>query len=159
MNFKTPEQTNILTHLAIWALGTPTLFATVGGGLFAYIGASSGETFSITFFAVLAGLLIGFPLGITSFFVTRGLRGWSQFFKQLHAQKEQKEEAALIKDVQDRIIARLERSEDFSNLSNDPWNGTNPYGCCQDNYDADGSLNHGSPDCLHPLILEQRKTP
>lgn len=156
MAHKAPEQTNILIHLAIWTIGTPLLFAATGGGLFAILGAPSGETFTVTFLAVIAGLFIGFPLGIVSFFVVRGLRGWARYFDQRRTEREAEKEAVLIEEVQDRIVARLEQSGEFS-ISDDPWNGTNPYGCCQDNYDTDGNLSHGSPDCLHPLILEQRK--
>ena len=152
---KTPQQTNILVHLALWGLGTPALFIAAGSGLFTLIGAPSHETLLVTVLAAFAGILIGFPLGIISFFVTRGARGWGQYFDERNAQKTAESEAALINQVEGDLAEHPATSGTLP-ASDDPWNGTNPYGCCQDNYDADGNLSHGSPDCLHPLILEQR---
>lgn len=153
---KTPQQTNILVHLAIWGLGTPALFAATGAGLFTLLGAPSHEVFTVAVLATLIGLAIGFPFGIVSFFVTRGARGWGEYFDARRAEKAAENEAALISQVENNIAAHLAGNDTLANLNDDPWNGTNPYGCCRDNYDADGSLTHGSPDCLHPLILEQR---
>ena len=44
----------------------------------------------------------------------------------------------------------------LASQANDPWGGTNPYGCCQTNYDVNGVLYHGAPDCKHPAILAAR---
>lgn len=153
---KTPQQTNIFIHLAVWGLGTPALFAVLGGGLFTLIGAPSYETFTVAVLAVIVGLFVGIPLGVISFFVVRGARGWGQYFDNRRAEQAAENEAALIDQVENRIADHLMQSGGLP-ASNDPWNGTNPYGCCQNNYDADGNLTHGSPDCLHPLVLEQRK--
>lgn len=155
MAHKTPQQTNLLVHMAIWGLGTPVLFATVGAGSFLLLGAPRHEAFTVATLAVIVGLIVGFFLGIISFFVTRGARQWSQYFDSRRADKAAESEAALIEQVENNIAERLTNSGSLP-ASDDPWNGTNPYGCCQDNYDADGNLSHGSPDCLHPLILEQR---
>lgn len=152
---KTPQQTNILVHLALWGLGTPILFAAAGGGLFTVLGAPSHETFTVVVLATLAGLFVGFPLGIVSFFVVRGARGWGQYFDGRRAEQAAENEAVLVEQVENDIANHLAGTDALPD-SNDPWNGTNPYGCCQHNYDADGNLSHGSPDCLHPLILEQR---
>lgn len=158
MKRKTPQQTNILVHLAVWTLGTPLLFVALSGGLFALIQAPSSETLTVSVIAAFVGLLVGFPLGIISFFVVRGARGWGQYFDGRRAEKAAENEAELIEEVENEIAARLSASgQDFTVPSTDPWDGTNPYGCCQDNYDEEGNLSHGSPDCLHPLILEQRR--
>lgn len=156
MTRKTPQQTNILVHLALWPIGTPLLFALAGGGLFALLGAPSHETFTVTVLCILAGIVIGFPLGFISFFVVRGLRGWGQYFDSRRAGKAAENDAALTQQIEHELAEHLSGS-DLLPSSDDPWNGTNPYGCCQHNYDAEGNLTHGSPDCLHPLILEQRQ--
>lgn len=168
MAHKTPQQTNILIHLAAWTIGTPLLFVAIGGGLFLAIGAPSGETLTVSTLAALLGLFVGFPLGLVSFFVVRGVRGWGEYFDARHAQQAAESEAALVAQVEQNLSDHFSSTGILGDVQNgqpsleagqtdDPWNGTNPYGCCQDNYDADGHLSHGSPDCLHPLVLEQRQ--
>lgn len=154
MALKAPHQTNILIHLAGWTLGVPLLFIAMGAGLFTLIGAPSGETFTVAFFAAIIGLPIGFAMGIVSFFVLRGVRGWGEFFAQRRAAKA---EEALIEQVTENIATRLAETDAVPAVDpSDPWEGTNPYHCCQDNYDEEGRLAHGSNDCLHPFYLEQR---
>lgn len=155
MERKTPQQTNILVHLVTWTLGTPLLFILLAGGIFSLIQAPSHETLTVSVIAAFIGLIVGFPLGVISFFVVRGARGWGRYFDERRAEKSAEEESVLIERVEDSIVARL--SEGEHDLSDDPWNGTNPYGCCQSNYDEEGNLSHGGADCLHPLILEQRR--
>lgn len=153
---KTPQQTNILVHLAIWGLGTPILFAAIGAGFFLLLGAPGHEALTIAVVAVIVGLFFGLPFGVISFFVVRGARGWGQYFSARRTEKVATEEQALINDVTNDIAAHLQGS-DTPTITDDPWEGTNPYGCCQNNYDAEGNLTHGSPDCLHPLVVEQRR--
>lgn len=153
---KTPQQTNILVHLAVWGLGTPILFAAMGAGFFLVLGAPNHEALTIAVVTAIVGLVFGFPLGIISFFVTRGARGWGEYFSARRAEKVASEEEALINEVTNDIAAHLEGSDALP-ATDDPWGGTNPYGCCQNNYDANGNLAHGSADCIHPLILDQRQ--
>lgn len=159
MSRKTPQQTNVLIHLAAWTLGTPLLFVAMGGGLFAALGAPSHETLIVSVLATIIGLPLGFFLGIASFFVVRGLRGWSGHFAGRRAEQAAVSEAAHADHIAQNIADHLSETNalDHAPENSDPWNGTNPYGCCQDNYDENGDLTHGSPDCLHPLILEQRQ--
>lgn len=153
---KAPQQTNILIHMLVWTLGTPLIFVILAGGLFLAINAPRDETFTVSVFAAVAGIFIGFPLGIISFFVVRGARGWGRYFDGRRAEQAAETESEMIEQVENEIADHLLDSGTLS-ASSDPWNGTNPYGCCQDNYDAEGNLSHGSPDCLHPLILEERR--
>lgn len=157
MSRKTPQQTNILLHMGLWSITTPLLLATAARGLFLLIGAPTTEQNTVTMIAVVLGLLIGVPLGLISFFVTRGIRGWGQHFDQRRAERAAAEDDALTAQVEDQLTAHLTATGQGISPT-DPWNGTNPYGCCQNNYDADGNLTHGSPDCQHPLILEQRQS-
>ena len=168
MAHKTPQQTNILIHLATWTLGTPLALVAAGAGLFAALGAPSGETLTVATLMAILGVIIGFPLGLVSFFVVRGMRGWREYFAARRADQVAESEAALIAQVEQNLADHFSSTGVLDDVRSgqltaepdkaaDPWNGTNPYGCCQDNYDADGNLSHGSPDCLHPLVLEQRQ--
>lgn len=153
---KAPEQTNVVLHLAGWALGTPALLAAAAAGIFNALGAPSHETLTVATLAGVVGIIIGLPLGIASFLIVRGARGWGQHFEQQRSITEAAtHEAHLVEQVQDELAEHLQRPQVHPDAQ-DPWNGANPYGCCQDNRDPDGNLSHGSPDCLHPFILEQR---
>lgn len=154
---KSPQQTNILLHLAVWALGTPVIFVGLAAGLFALLGAPRNETLLVTILAAGAGLLIGFPLALISFFVTRGARGWRQHFDLYRAQRAAEDEQALIQEVQDNLAEHFAQTNTLPSAG-DPWGGLNPYGCCADNYGPDGRLTHGAADCQHPYVLTRRDT-
>lgn len=153
---KAPQQTNILIHLLIWTLGTPALFVAMSAGIFAMLKAPSGQTTTVAVLAAIAGLFVGLPLGFISFFVARGSRSWGQFFAERRAQKRYL--AALQAQAMEAAWFANQRPADPVHMEVvDPWEGTNPYGCCRGNYDTEGRLVHGGPGCLHPLILEQRQ--
>ena len=154
MQTKPMRSTNILVHLAVWTLGVPLVFALVGGGLFQAIGAQADERNAAIALSVVAGLIVGFPLSFLSFFVLRGLRGWGEFFSM---RREQRRDDAIVDFLVEKGLRGEYDQPRAQPDPDDPWNGNNPYGCCQDNYDVTGTLNHGSPDCKHPLFVAQRQ--
>lgn len=184
---KPMARTTPAVHVFGWAVGLPLAFAVIPYLLTRVAGGTMEEANGAAVIGALVAILPGFALGLLSYFVWRGMRGWGEFFavrNQRKAEDAEIEQAveAYIRDEHSAAsspppllpfedAASEPQTEQLPVVSDDteviapaplvpvaedPWEGTNPYGCCMDNYDESGALSHGGPDCRHPQIVQER---
>lgn len=143
----TTKRLSVTKHILLGTVLTVAAFATIGWGLATAAGAPSTQVFGLTFVLGLTGLGIGWLVGLVMLYFHWGFRGFVTLMNRGREHARLNEETA----AADAAYAQFLASQ-----ANDPWGGTNPYGCCQTNYDVNGVLYHGAPDCKHPAILAAR---
>lgn len=138
---------SVMKHILVGTLVSIAGLASIGYLLGTAAGAPQTQTLGLAFLLGLTGLGIGWIVGLVLLVLHWGLRGWATLFNRGHEQERIDQEHA----AADAAYMQALDAQTF-----DPWAGTNPYGCCQTNYDANGVLHHGSTDCLHPAITVAR---
>lgn len=138
---------NVMKHILVGTLMSIAGLASIGFLLGTAAGAPQTQTLGLTFLLGLTGLGIGWIVGLVLLVLHWGLRGWATIFNHGNEQD---------RIAQERATADAAYMQALNAQTLDPWAGTNPYGCCQANYDANGVLHHGSADCQHPAITAAR---
>lgn len=171
---KTQSELSIIKHVLLGWIATPVVLVLGSILLLSLVGAEQTEINAFALIALLVGLVTGWFGGLVVYFINWGIRGWVKIGKNVRqnfAQDAEGMEAYAEDAAQADRLALAQQSlaesgheyaapvphEDPAPAPHeDPWNGTNPYGCCQDNFDENGVLHHGSPDCEHPQVLAGR---
>lgn len=144
---------SLAKHVLGFWIATPVI-AGAGLAIATHLSPGSNSGYEITagMIGVIFGLATGWLVGLVAFLLHRGFLGWTVIYRAARDRvREGKRQAAEADTLgfqgyhEDTTVA--------PELLNDPWEGTNPYGCCMDNFDANGVVHHGSVDCQHPAVL------
>lgn len=172
------RELSAIKHVVAWWIGTPVMLLLI----FAlpasfYESEHPGSTLTAALWAVMVGVMVGPFLGLVAWLMNRGLHNIASGLRALReasrqAQYEARVEAAAEMQealayrqtadagydpgVDDATALTSDMTQPIPQGGDDPWQGTNPYGCCRYNYDEHGVLHHGSPDCQHPEIVGYR---
>lgn len=152
------REVSLVQHLIGWTFGLPiALFLVLALPAKYFVPEDTGQFNTWVMVAVVAGLLMGPIFGVISWAISTGLHGWAHVVRKgRKAWKQSQYQGRVDEAVERQGDAYLTQQVNEHLQESDPWEGTNPYGCCQHNYDEHGVLHHGSPDCEHPTILAQR---
>lgn len=152
----TAKDVHLGKHILFFWPGTPIGLGLLTWFTLRWAGGDSGEVVTGTVVAVLTGIATGWLVGIIAWVLHWGTRGWIDVGRSIRAQHrdadgQQELDAYLARANQPHGTNHPTPGASASPDPTDPWNGTNPYGCCRYNVDENGYPTHGGPDCMHPM--------
>lgn len=85
---KDPASTSPLLHFFSWSLATPAIIGLTTWNVIGALGGDSVEQARFTVVTVPLAIPLGCFLGVVSFLVVRGARGWSAYFTEKRQQQQ-----------------------------------------------------------------------